>query len=77
MKIKIINKSKNKLPAYATSNSAGMDLRAFLEKEETILSKENQNYVYIWVVQKVQHGLLKDCWLTTSVSFPKYDGDSI
>ena len=40
MKIKIINKSKNKLPAYATSNSAGMDLSAFLEKEETVLSKE-------------------------------------
>ena len=42
MKIKIINKSKNKLPVYATSNSAGMDLRAFLEKEETILSKETK-----------------------------------
>ena len=42
MKIKIINKSKNKLPAYATSNSAGMDLRAFLEKEEIILSKETK-----------------------------------
>ena len=42
MKIKIINKSKNKLPAYATSNSAGMDLRAFLDKEEIILSKETK-----------------------------------
>ena len=43
----------------------------------SILSNESKNYVYIWVVQKVQHGALKDCWLTTSVSFPEYDGDSI
>lgn len=28
MKIKIINKSKHKLPKYATTGSAGMDLRA-------------------------------------------------
>ena len=42
MKVKIINKSKNKLPDYATSNSAGMDLRAFLDKEEIILSKETK-----------------------------------
>ena len=32
MNIKIINKSKNKLPEYATSNSAGMDLRAEVDK---------------------------------------------
>ena len=30
MKIKIINKSKHALPSYATSESAGMDLRANL-----------------------------------------------
>ncbi len=35
MKIKIINKSDNSLPAYETEHSAGMDLRAFLP--ETIL----------------------------------------
>ena len=29
--IKIINQSNNPLPAYATSGSSGMDLRAFLE----------------------------------------------
>jgi dUTP pyrophosphatase len=33
MKIKIINKSDNKLPAYQTEGSSGMDLHAFLEKD--------------------------------------------
>ena len=29
MKVKVINKSPNALPAYETENSAGMDLRAW------------------------------------------------
>lgn len=33
MKIQIINKSNNPLPAYETSGSAGMDLRAFIQQE--------------------------------------------
>ena len=32
MEIKIINQSKNLLPAYSTSHSAGMDLRANIEE---------------------------------------------
>ncbi|MDD4590532.1 MAG: dUTP diphosphatase [Parabacteroides sp.] len=32
MKVKIINKSQHPLPQYATSNSAGMDLRANLSE---------------------------------------------
>lgn len=32
MKVKIINRSKNSLPAYSTEHSAGMDLRANLEE---------------------------------------------
>ena len=32
MVIKVINKSNNKLPEYATSQSAGMDLRANIEE---------------------------------------------
>ncbi len=32
MTIRIINKSHHPLPAYATEQSAGMDLRAFLEE---------------------------------------------
>lgn len=36
MEIKIVNKSKNELPAYATELSAGMDLRANLEAPITL-----------------------------------------
>lgn len=32
MEVKIINRSNNPLPEYATSNSAGADIRAYLEK---------------------------------------------
>ncbi len=31
MRVKIINKSNNALPAYETASSAGMDLRAFID----------------------------------------------
>ncbi len=33
MQVKIINKSNNQLPAYETSSSAGMDLRAFIDSD--------------------------------------------
>jgi dUTP pyrophosphatase len=33
IKVKIVNKSNNELPAYSTSHSAGMDLRAYLDKD--------------------------------------------
>lgn len=36
MKVQIINKSKHQLPAYATIQSAGMDLRANLEQPITL-----------------------------------------
>ena len=36
MKIKVVNKSKHPLPHYATSQSAGMDLRANLDKPITL-----------------------------------------
>lgn len=32
MQVKIVNKSKHELPAYATTHAAGMDLRANLEE---------------------------------------------
>lgn len=35
--VKIVNKSGNPMPAYATPGSAGMDLRASLESDVTIL----------------------------------------
>lgn len=36
MNIKIVNKSNNPNPEYATAQSAGMDLRAYLEDDLTI-----------------------------------------
>ena len=36
MRVRIINKSSHSLPAYETSHSAGMDLRANLENSITI-----------------------------------------
>jgi len=40
IEIKIINKSSNPLPAYATEGSSGMDLRANLEGSQTLLPFE-------------------------------------
>lgn len=37
MKIKIFNTSKNALPTYATSGSAGLDLKANLDKNIVLL----------------------------------------
>ena len=36
MKVKIINKSNNELPHYATEHSAAMDLRAYLNEPITL-----------------------------------------
>lgn len=33
MKVKIVNKSDNPVPEYATPHAAGMDLRAFIEND--------------------------------------------
>lgn len=40
MKIKVINKSGNNLPCYATAQSAGLDLQANIEEPITIGSLE-------------------------------------
>ncbi len=40
MEIKIINKSKHQLPTYATPASAGLDLRANIEKPITIAPQQ-------------------------------------
>lgn len=40
VKVKIINRSHHALPAYATVSSAGMDVRAFLEKPVTLAPLE-------------------------------------
>ena len=45
MKIKIVNKSNQKLPEYVTSQSAGMDLRANIE-EPIILAPLERKLIY-------------------------------
>lgn len=40
--VKIINQSKNELPEYATEGSAGMDVRANLQKPIVLKSLERQ-----------------------------------
>lgn len=40
MKVKIINKSSHPLPEYATEYSAGLDLRASIEADVTVLPLE-------------------------------------
>lgn len=42
MKLKIINKSKNENPSYATNGASGMDLRANLDEDLVIKSGEIQ-----------------------------------
>jgi len=44
----------------------------------SILSKDKKKYYYIWQIEKVvEDGNLKDCWMTTGVSNPKFLGDTI
>ena len=46
--------------------------------EVTILAKNKSYYKFQWVVEKYyEEGVLKDCWLTTSVSSPVSLGSSI
>ncbi len=42
MKIKIINKSNNKLPRYETESSAGLDLRAYIEHDNILKPLERK-----------------------------------
>lgn len=42
MQIKIVNKSNNPLPSYATEHSAGMDLRAFVSEAITLKPSERR-----------------------------------
>ena len=43
-----------------------------------VLTKNKKKYYYIWQVEKIFiEGQLKNCWMTTSVSNPKYLGKVI
>ena len=42
LKVKIVNRSTNELPSYSTEQSAGMDLRAWLEEPVTLQPLERR-----------------------------------
>jgi dUTP pyrophosphatase len=42
MKIRIVNKSRHRLPAYETAHSAGMDLRALTKEPVTLIPLERK-----------------------------------
>jgi len=43
-----------------------------------VLTKSKEKYYYIWQVEKVLlEGNFKNCWMTTTVSNPKYIGEVI
>ena len=43
-----------------------------------VLTKNKEKYYYIWQIEKVLlEGNFKNCWMTTSVSNPKYMGEVI
>jgi dUTP pyrophosphatase len=42
MKVQIVNKSNNPLPAYETAGAAGMDLRAFIAEEIILKAGERK-----------------------------------
>jgi hypothetical protein len=43
-----------------------------------ILSKNKKKYYYIWQIEKViENSNFQNCWMTTSVSNPKFLGDVI
>ena len=45
MKLNIVNKSNNAMPAYETVNSAGMDLRAYLPDGELVIKPMQRDLV--------------------------------
>jgi len=65
-------------------NHQGTEVIILKETEEisvykvTVLTKNKKKYYYIWQVEKVlSEGNLKNCWMTTNVSNPKYVGEVI
>lgn len=56
MTVKIINKSDNNLPAYETSNSAGMDLRAYLPEGPITLKPMQRTLVPTGLFMEIPEG---------------------
>ncbi len=55
MNVSIINKSTNALPAYETENSAGLDIRAFIE-ETIILKPTERKLIKTGLFIEIPHG---------------------
>jgi dUTP pyrophosphatase len=55
MKIRVINRSKHKLPAYSTGSSAGMDIRADIN-EEIVLKPMDRAIVKTGLYLEIQVG---------------------
>ena len=55
VKVKIINRSNNPLPSYSTSESAGMDLRAYLS-EPMVLEPMQRALVPTGISIELPHG---------------------
>ena len=56
MTVKIINKSDNNLPAYETSSSAGMDLRAYLPEGSITLKPMQRTLVPTGLFMEIPEG---------------------
>ena len=56
MTVKIINKSDNSLPAYETSSSAGMDLRAYLPEGPITLKPMQRTLVPTGLFMEIPEG---------------------
>ncbi len=56
MTVKIVNKSDNNLPAYETSSSAGMDLRAYLPEGSITLKPMQRTLVPTGLFMEIPEG---------------------
>lgn len=56
MEVKIINKSDNKLPAYETASSAGMDLRAYLPDGSVTLKPMQRTLIPTGLFMEIPEG---------------------
>lgn len=56
MKVKIVNKSDNNLPAYETVNSAGMDLRAYLPEGPIVIKPMQRTLVPTGLFMEIPEG---------------------
>lgn len=56
MEVKIVNKSNNELPCYETSNSAGMDLRAYLPDGAIVLKPLQRTLVPTGLFMEIPSG---------------------